>query len=168
MRHEPTPANACADEHGDADGQSTEVTDREQRKRKREIITAHRAAPAETESLRDIRSEHLRRDDDRKNRGHDGSPQHREQTGSAVFDIGRIRLVAAAADLEHFRAGDAFRVGQIGIRHQRAPQRDRIHHAENSAERADQKRDPERKPSPPADHDQTRQHKNDRRQCARR
>ena len=83
MRHEPTPANDRADEHGDADRQSTEVTDREQRKRKREIITAHRAAPADAESLRDISSEHLRRDDDRENRGHDRSPQHREQTGRA-------------------------------------------------------------------------------------
>ena len=114
------------------------MTDGEERERKRKIITAHPAAPADAKSLRDIRREHLRRDDDRENRGHDRSPQHREQTGASVFDIRRVLFVAAAADLEHFRAGDAFRIGQVGVRHQRAPQRDRIHHAENAAERADQ------------------------------
>ena len=167
MRHEPTPANDCADEHGDANRKSTQMTDREQRERKREIITAHRAAPADAESLRDIRREHLRRDDDRENRGHDRSPEHREQTGAAVFDFGRVLFVAAAADLEHFRAGDAFRIGQVGVCHQRAAQRDRIHHAENAAESADQERDPERKSGPPADHDQTRQDEDDRRKRAR-
>ena len=74
VRHEPAPANACADEHGDADGQSTEVTDREERERKREIITAHRAAPADAERLRHIGSEYLCRDDDRKNRGQRSIP----------------------------------------------------------------------------------------------
>ena len=115
----------------------TRVTDREQQERKREIITAHRAAPADAESLRDIGGEHLRGDDDCKDRGHDRSPQHREQTCAAVFDVGSVLGIAATADLEHFGAGDAFRVRQIGVRHQRAAQRNRVHHAENAAERAD-------------------------------
>ena len=46
--------------------------------------------------------------------------------------------IAAAADLQNFRARDAFRIRQVGTRHQRATQRNRIHHSENAAERADQ------------------------------
>ena len=51
----------------------------------------------------------------------------------------RARLLAltAGADLQHLGAGHAFRIRQIGIGHQRAAQRDGVHHAEDAAERAD-------------------------------
>ena len=40
----------------------------------------------------------------------------------------------ARADLQHFGRRDAFGIGQVGAGHQRAPQRHRIHHAEDAAD----------------------------------
>jgi len=85
-----------------------------------------------------------------------------------VFDIRSVRAIAATADLQNFRARDAFRIRQVRTRYQGATQRDRVHHAQNAAERADQERDPEWKLSPPPNHDQTWQHEDDRRERARR
>ena len=69
VRHSPTPADKRANEHGDADRQTHQVTDREQRERKREIIAAHRAPLADSKRLRHISSEYLRCNDDREERG---------------------------------------------------------------------------------------------------
>ena len=74
--------------------------------------------------------------------------------------------IAAAPDLQHFSACDAFRIRQIGSCDQSPTQRNRIHHAQNSSECADPKRSPERKLSPIADHDQTRQNENNGGQSA--
>jgi hypothetical protein len=52
----------------------------------------------------------LSTNDHREDGGNDRSPQHREQTGAAMFDIGRVGRVAAAANLEHFSASNAFRI----------------------------------------------------------
>ena len=41
-----------------------------------------------------------------------------------MFEIGGMILVAAAAHLEHFGAGDTFGIRQVGIRNQSAAQRD--------------------------------------------
>src|SRR2546421_5232429 len=136
------------------------MTDTKQRERKIEIVTADRVAPANPKSLGNVRSEDLRRDDDGKRGGNNRPPEHREQTGTTLFDFGRVRLVAAA-DLEHFGAGDSFRIRQVGVRDQGAAERNGIHDAENSPEGADDERDPEWKLGPPTDHDQTRQDKDD-------
>ena len=78
-----------------------------------------------------------------------------------------LRLAARArSDLQHFGRRDAFRIGQVGVRDERAPQRDREQHAEHAAAHADEERLPERKPGPPADDHESRQHEDDRRERA--
>ena len=62
----------------------------------------------------------------------------------------------AGADLQHFRRRDPFGVGQIGVRDQRAAQRNREQHAEHAAAHADQERLPEREAGPPADDHESR------------
>ena len=57
MRHAPAPANQCSDQHRDAHGNSAEVTNCEQRERKREIVAAHCAAPSDPKRLRNVRRE---------------------------------------------------------------------------------------------------------------
>src|SRR5207237_6151526 len=54
VRHPPTPADKRPNKHGDADRQTDQMTDREQRERKREMITAYRASPADSKRLRNI------------------------------------------------------------------------------------------------------------------
>ena len=93
------------------------MSDREKCERQREVVTANCAAPADSKSLCDVCCENLRTDDHREDRGNNRSPQHREQTGAAVFDIRSVRGIAAAANLEHFSAGDAFRIRQVRSRH---------------------------------------------------
>ena len=142
------------------------MSDGEQRKRQIEIETGHRAAvAAKAEVVHDVAGEDTRGDDQRERRSTDRAPHDGKQAG-AVFSIGRLCPVAAAADLQHFGTGHAFRIGQIGIGHQRTAQRNRIHDAEDAAERADRERSPVGKSGPPADHDQARQHEDDRRQGA--
>ena len=74
----------------------------------------------------------------------------------------------AGADLQHFGRGDAFGIGQVGVDHQRAPQRHREHHPQYAADRGRRRRRPIGKAAPPADDDQARQHEDDRRQRPRR
>ena len=74
----------------------------------------------------------------------------------------------AGADLQHFGRGNAFRIGKVGAGHQRAPQRHRIHDAEDAADADDRDRQPVREAGPPADHDQAGQDEDDRRQRSRR
>ena len=129
------------------------MSDRQKRERKREIITAHCAAPADPKSLRHVSRENLRTNDHGKHRCNDRSPQNGKQTRAAVFDLRSVLGATAAADLKHFGARHPFRVRQVGLRHQRPSQRNGIHHSENSAERADPKRSPEWELGPIADHD---------------
>src|SRR6478736_9313454 len=121
------------------------MSDAEQRERQKEIITADCATPTDSKSLCDVCGENLRRDDHREDGGNNRSPQNGEETSTTVFTVGSVLRAAAAADLKHLGAGDAFRIRQVRSGHQRAPQRDRIHDTKNSAERADPKRGPERK-----------------------
>ena len=100
------------------------MSDAEKCERQKEIITADCATPTDSKSLRNIRGEKLRRDDHCKNGGHNRSPQNGEETRTAVFNIGSVIRAAAAANLEHFSAGNAFRIRQVRSRHQCAPQRD--------------------------------------------
>src|SRR6266550_1746172 len=100
------------------------MSDAEQRERQKEIVTADCTTPADSKRLRNIRGENLRRDDHREDSRNNRSPQNGEKTGAAVFDVGSVRGIATAANLEHFSAGDAFRIWQVRSRHQCAPQRD--------------------------------------------
>ena len=75
---------------------------------------------------------------------HDRAPEHRREAGRGCPRPRRPAPSLAAADLQHLGAGHALRIGQVGLRHQRAPQRDRIHHAEDAAEGADRAARPSR------------------------
>src|SRR5205814_1078751 len=153
MRNTPAPADEGADQHRDTNREADQMSDPEKRKGQKEIVTADRAATADSKSLRDVRGENLRCHDDGKYRSHNRSPQHREETGAAVLDVGSVLSFISTADFQNFSACDAFGIRQIRLRHQRATERNGIHHAENSAERADPKRRPERKVGPITDHD---------------
>ena len=100
------------------------MPDAEKREGQKEIETAYCPAAADPKCPGDVRRENLRGNDHRKDRGNDRSPQNGEQTGAAVFDVGRMFRIAAASYLEHFRAGDAFGIRQVGRCDQGAAQRD--------------------------------------------
>src|SRR6476660_9054287 len=114
MRNAPTPTDQRTDEHCDPDGQTDQVPDPEKRKRQKEIISAHCSALADAKSLRHIGSQYLRLNDDREYRGNDRAPQYCKQTGLPMFNVGSMLGIAAAPDLEHFSACNAFRIRQIG------------------------------------------------------
>ena len=105
--------------------------------------------------------------------GHTGSSEHGKAGGRQRTEDHRgeplpcfTRLIfgltaPAGSDLQHFGGRHALGIRQIGIRHQRPPQRDREEHPEHPATHADERRGPERKAGPPADDDQARQDEND-------
>ena len=74
----------------------------------------------------------------------------------------RRAFAGAGADLQHLGGGDALRIGQVGSGDERAPQRNRQHDAHHPARRAEQEALPEGEALPPSDHDQRRQHEDDR------
>src|SRR5215216_2806189 len=98
MRNAPAPADQRADEHRDPDGQTDQMPDPEKSKRQKEIISAHRSAPANPKSLRHIGSQYLRLNDDREYRGNDRAPQYCKQTGPAVFNIVSVLLILATSN----------------------------------------------------------------------
>jgi hypothetical protein len=166
MRYTPGPADQRTDEHRDTDPQAHQMADREEREGQQEIEAGHAAAfAAEAEIPHHIAGEDASRHDAGKCPRDDRAPDHGREAGTAVLDRGGIGVLAAA-DLEHLGAGDAFWVRQIGLSDQRAPQRDRVHHAEDPAEGADRAADPVWKAVPPADHHHAGQHEDDRRQSA--
>src|SRR4030095_12338966 len=114
MRNAPAPADYRANKHRNSYGQTDQVPDPEKSKRQKEIISAHCSAPANTKSLRHIGGPYLRLKDDREYRGNDRAPQYCKQTGPPMFNVGSMLGIAAAPDLEHFSACNAFRIRQIG------------------------------------------------------
>ena len=88
---------------------------------------------------------------------------HRQQAFDALRDC-RARM--SAPTLQHFGGRHAFGIGKVGMRHQRAAQRDGEQHAQHAARRTDEKGGPERKARPPAHDHQAGQHEDDRRPCA--
>src|SRR6185437_4567892 len=151
--------------HRNSDPESDQVTDAEQREGEKEVEAADGAAGSDTKVLDQIARKDARGHDQCKHAGYDGSPEHRHQPGTGVLHGGFLGL-GAAADLEYLGAGDPFGVGQVGLGHEGAPQGDRIHHTQYSAEPADRSGNPVRKAIPPADDHQAGQHENDRRQSA--
>ncbi len=161
MRHAPHPADQGAGQHRDAHPQSDQVPDREQGEGQKEVEAGHATAcAAHPKIAHHIAREHARGHDTGEGRRNDRTPDHRRESGAAFLHRGRVGMLAAP-DLEHLGAGHAFRIGQIGLRHQRPPQRDRVHDAERAAECADRERHPVGKTGPPADHDQAGQYKDD-------
>ena len=80
---------------------------------------------------------------------------HGPKAGSGI--VYRSGLGAgAAADLQNLGARHAFRVRQVRLGDQCAPQGNRIHHAQHAAERTDRNRRPVREAGPPADDHQAR------------
>src|SRR5439155_9952879 len=152
MRNAPAPTDQRADKHRNPDGQTDQVPDPKKSKRQKEIISAHCSAPANPKSLRHIGRQYLRLNDDREYRSNDRAPQYRKQTSTSVFNVSSVLGVSAASDFQNFSACNAFGIREVRSRDQSAPQRNRIHHAQNSSECADPKRSPERKLSPIADH----------------
>src|SRR5437867_11035966 len=99
MRNAPAPADQCADEHRDTNRKTDQMSDPEKRKGQKEIVTGYCSAPADSKCLRDICREDLGRNDHRENCGDDRSPQNREQTRAAMFDIGGVLSFIPTADL---------------------------------------------------------------------
>src|SRR5262245_40082054 len=66
MRHSPAPADQRTDKHRDSDRETDQVPNPEQQKRQREIVTGNPAFSANPKILRDIGSEDLCLDDQRK------------------------------------------------------------------------------------------------------
>src|SRR6266850_1880889 len=124
MRNAPAPTDQRADKHRDPDGQADQMPNPEKSKRQKEIISAHCSAPANTKSLCHIGGQYLRLNDDREYRRDDRSPQHRKQTGPAMFNVGSMLGIAVAPDLEHFSTCNAFGIRKVRSRDQSAPQRD--------------------------------------------
>jgi hypothetical protein len=159
----PGPADQRTDEHRYPDPQADQVANGEQCEGQQEIEAGHAAAAPITADAKI--SHHVAAED---TRGHDAGkcrrnyrpPNHGCQAGAALLDRRGIGVFAATY-FQHLGAGDAFRVGQIGLRHQRAPQRDRIHHAQDSAQGADRAGNPVRKAGPPADYHHAGQNEDD-------
>src|SRR5438034_3785043 len=114
MRNAPAPTDQRADKHRNPDGQTDQVSNPEKSKRQKEIISADCSAPANPKSLCHIGGQYLRLNDDREYRGNDRAPEYCKQTGPAMFNVGSMLGIAAAPDLEHFSACNAFRIWQIG------------------------------------------------------
>src|SRR5947208_13884028 len=114
MRNAPAPTDQRADKHRNPDGQTDQVPDPKKSKRQKEIISAHCSAPANPKSLRHIGGQYLRLNDDREYRSNDRAPQYCKQTSPPMFNVGSMLGIAAASDLEHFSACNAFRIRQIG------------------------------------------------------
>src|SRR6266576_4909866 len=116
MRNAPAPTDQRADKHRNPDGQTDKVPDPEKSKRQKEIISAHCSAPANTKSSRHVGDQYLRLNDDREYRGNDRAPQYCKQTGPPMFNVGSMLRIAAAPDLEHFSACNAFRIRKVRSR----------------------------------------------------
>ena len=139
------------------------MTGAEQRKRPREVV-AGRCRRPDAEEARESTGSDARR-------AHNGEPGRgygAEDDGDEPFSrFARLVLRFAArarSNLQHLGRGDAFGIGQVRGRYQRAPERDREHHTEHTAAQADEKRLPERETCPPADDYESGQNEDDRRE----
>src|SRR5437867_12517835 len=97
MRNAPAPTDQRADKHRNPDGQTDQVPNPEKSKRQKEIISAHRSAPANPKSLRHIGGQYLRLNDDREYRSNDRAPQSCKQTSSPMLTAGSMLGIPAAS-----------------------------------------------------------------------
>ena len=74
------------------------MSNAEKRERQKKIVAAHGPALPDPECLGNISGEDLCLNHDCKNRRHNRTPQHSEQTGATMLNVGRT-FSAAAADL---------------------------------------------------------------------
>ena len=100
------------------------MSNAEKSERQKEIVTAHRAALPDAKGLSNISGEKLRLNNDRKDRGHNRSPQYRQKTGPTMFNLRGVFRIATAPNFQHLSACDAFGIRQVGLSDQRAAQRD--------------------------------------------
>ena len=91
-----------------------------------------------------------------------GAPRDREQAALIVL-TGILRI----ADLEDLSAGHTLGVWQVRTRHERATQRNRVHDAQRTADRAHEHGLPVRETAPPAHNHEAGENEDDRRQRAR-
>ena len=96
----------------------------------------------------------------KKHGGCDGIDRDREQPLAAL----PVPLARLSADQEHFGCGPSFRIRQVAVDDQGAPQRHGKHDAENAAQSGGRHGHPIRKTVPPADDDQARKNEDDCRQ----
>jgi len=161
-RQRDPPADDDAREHREADRQADEVTRADQRERQ-PARNPGRARP-DAEIMRGLGDDDLGLGEDRE--AHRGDRVDDDQLEPApAFGL---TLAAARADLEHLGGGAAFGIGQVGVDDECAAQRDREHHAEDAAGRGDARGHQIGESLPPADHDETGQDEDDRRQRSRR
>src|SRR5262245_21327180 len=108
MRNAAAPSYYRADEHRDADRQTDQVSDSDKSERQKEIISTNCSALPNPKSLRHIASQYLRLNDDREYRRDDRSPQHREQTGTSMFNVSGVLRASAASYFQDFGASNTF------------------------------------------------------------
>ncbi len=143
-------------ENGESDREPDQMTRTQQREREADADSGGRFSDAKERV--EFPGEDARRDDRRERRGRDCAHHDRQESGFALGGA----FARSGSDAQHFGRGNAFGIREIRIHDQSSPQRNRIHHAEHAPCRADAEALPERKAGPPADHDQSRQHEDDR------
>ena len=162
-RHEDAPRQHDSRQHRDADRDADQVADADQCELQADIDAGR--GRAEARETPDVVHEDAHEDEHAVGRADERAPDDDEQAEFVFGDRGRALRVGSGhsrADLQHFGGGDTLGVWQVATGHHRTAQRHAVHDAENSADGADRKRHPEREPGPPADHDQTREHEDDR------
>ncbi|MPM19792.1 hypothetical protein SDC9_66218 [bioreactor metagenome] len=149
-----------ADDHRDADGEADQVADTDQGER--QAGADHRAAGTDPEGGRQVVGHRLERGEQGEGGGAETADGDHPQAPLVL-----LGALAGVADAQHLGARDALRVREVGAGDQRAAQRDRVHHAEDAAQRTQGRRRPVREAAPPADDDQPGQDEDDGRQRAR-
>ena len=173
MRREPrdhqTPAQHQPCEHGDPRGGPHQVTRRQQCGRKACRHTKSHA-PRRNPEIEGIAQKTQTTTQKGKQRRQTRAPAQITQTAGARSGARHVFALVALciANAQHLGSGHAFGVRQVGLHHHHPAQRYGVEHAQCAACRADQGRLPEGKPRPQAQHEQCGQHKNHRRERARR
>ena len=143
-----------ADDHGDADADADQVAHAGQRQG--QGGAHHRGAGTDPEDPGDVDADGLEGVEEVQGRRGDGAPH--DDTQSTAGLLGPFAGVAHAQDLG---AGHALRVGQVGVGHERAPQRDGVGDAEDAAQDDDQDGLEVGESGPPAHDDESGQHEDD-------
>ena len=165
--HDHAPAQRQPHKHGNACGRPHQIAGSQQGGRKACRHAKGHAACGNPE-IEGIAKQTQTAAEKAEQRGQPRTPtqlaQARTTRFAQVLRIVKMALLIAYA--QHLGSGHALGIGQLGLHHQHAAQGHGVEHAQRAAGRADQCRLPERETRPQPQHEQCRQHKDDRRQGA--
>ena len=143
-----------ADDHGDADADADQVPHAGQGQG--QGGAHHGGTGTDPEDPGDVDADGLERVEEVEGGGGDGAAHDDAQPAAGL--LGALAGVAHAKDLG---AGHALGIGQVGVGHERAPQRDRVGDAEDAAQDDDENRLEIGEAGPPAHDDESGQHEDD-------